>query len=45
MRKPVTIATSRWNHSMNDGTVWGRTPPSQSGHCAEQASPEPVADV
>jgi hypothetical protein len=45
MKKPATIATRRWNHSMNEGIVCGRRPLSHSGHCAEQASPEPVAAV
>jgi len=45
MKKPVTMATSRWNHSTKSGSVRGNTPPLQSGHCASQASPEPVAAV
>jgi len=47
MANPVTIAQTRWNHSMKSGltvsagTNWS----AHSGHWAAQASPDPVAAV
>jgi len=47
MKKPVIMATTRWNHSMKSGLIVnaGISWSEHSGHWAWQASPEPVAEV
>jgi hypothetical protein len=47
MANPVSIANSRWNHSMKLGQFAGKSPkkPLHSGHRAPQDRPAPAAAV